>query len=213
MHDGKIWIADWHNNRHEMTPEDLLERIRSDSASNWNWLAPATEIVRTISDPEFPEPIANELKGIVLKCFAEILLSDLDGNEKSTDQLAVAYCYYSVRGKAGKRIKRLYRKNLLERVIKYSYWIKPYGADGGEWRAFCTSWMKDALQHFTILFGTDFMRFEANAKAYYEKAVRYADKAGMFENDKNEYREHIEKVVNSLFGNSDWHKVLDSNLQ
>lgn len=199
MHDSKIWITDWHGNRHRMTPEDLLKRIRSDSASNWNWLAPATEIVKTISDPKFPEPIANELKGIVLKCFAEILLSDIVSNGKSTDQLAVAYCYYSIHGKAGKQIKRLYRKNLLKRVIKHSHWVKPYGAE--EWQAFCMSWMKDALQRFTALFGIDFMRFEANIKAHYERAVRHADEVGMFENDKNKYEEFIKKVVCSFRSN------------
>lgn len=200
MHDGKIWITDWQDNRHEMTPDKLLERIRQDSKSHYNWLAPATEIVNTISDPAFPEPIANELKGIVLKCFAELLLIDKRGIRKSTDQLAVAYCYYSIHGKAGKRIKRLYRENLLKSVIKYSHWVRPFDVGGGEWRAFCENWKKDALQHFTNRFGVDFMRFEANIEADYKKSVERADKAGKFEKDKAEHLEFMKGLVNKMMG-------------
>lgn len=194
MHDGKIWITDWKDNRREMTPNDLLKRIRDDSESNWNWLAPATEIVKTISDPEFPEPIANELKGLVLKCFAELLLSDVGGTEKSTDQLAVAYCYYSIHGKAGKRIKRLYRENLLKSVVKGSYWERPFGAYDEEWRSFRDGWKKDALQHFTERFGVDFMRFKTNAENDFRKSINCAERAGKFEKDKAEHIKFMRKI-------------------
>lgn len=198
MHDGKVWITDWHDNRHEMTPAELLERIRKDSQSHWNWLAPANEIVKTVTDSDFPEPIANELKGRILKCFAEILLSDIAANEKPTDQLAVAYCYYSLHGKAGKRAKRLYRQNLVQSVIKDSFWIKPYDVHGDEWRAFCTEWKRGALQHFTKRFGTDFMRFRANIKADFKASIKRADKAGLFENDKAEAKKSREELIRQL---------------
>ncbi len=201
MHNGKVWITDWHGNRHEMTPEDLLERIKNDSKSNWNWLAPATEIVKTISDPEFPEPVANKLKGIILKCFAELLLTNVYGHEESTCQLAVAYCYYSVHGRAEKRIKRLYRENLLKSVIMYSHGASPYGACSKEWRTFCSKWKKDALQCFTKRFGVDFMRFKANAEADYEKSIQAADKAGAFENDKAAY-DKMKKEIAQIIVNS-----------
>lgn len=199
MHNGKIWITDWRNNRHEMSPNELLNRIKSDSETNWNWFAPASEIVKAISDPKFPEPIANELKGIVLKCFAELLLSDIGSTRKSTDQLAVAYCYYSIHGKSGKQIKRLYRENLLKSVIKYSFWVKPVGADGEEWHTFYDDWKKDALRHFTKRFGVDFMRFRANIEADYTKSVQRADKAGKFENDKIKYEELMKTIITSVW--------------
>lgn len=195
MHDGKIWITDWSGNRHEMTPIEFFERIKEDSASNWNWLAPATEIARTISDSEFPEPIANELKGIVLRCFADLLLAEQPGYQKNTDQIAVAYCYYSIHGKAGKRVKRQYRENLLRSVVAESPWHKLLGACGEEWRKFCETWKKDALQYFTERFGVDFMRFRANAKADFKKAIELADEAGEFENDKVEYEKGIKEIV------------------
>lgn len=198
MHNGKIWITDWNDNRHEMTPDELLERIRNDSKSDWNWLAPATEIIKTISDPEFPEPIANELKGIILKCSARLLLSDMGGTKKGTDQLAAAYCYYSIHGKAGKRLKRLYRKNLLRSIVKYSYWVRPYNVNGEEWRAFCNGWIKDTLQCFTKHSGVDFMRFEANLKTVFKKSIEHADKTGKFENDKIEYEKLMKGVVNDM---------------
>ena len=199
MYDGKIWITDWHDHRHEMTPNDLLERIRSDSKSNYNWLAPATEIVKTISDPEFPEPIANELKGIILKCFAELLSSDRRGAQKSTDRLAVAYCYYSVYGKVGRKVKYLYWKRLLDSAIKDWYQVSPLGVKGKKWRKFRDSWKKDALQHFTERFGTDFMRFEANIKvnfrADFEKFIRYT----VDESEDDGKDRYIEKLAKDIW--------------
>ena len=198
MHNGKIWITDWHDTRREMTPDELLERIRKDSKSNWNWLAPATEIVKAISGSDFPEPIANELKGIILKCFADILLSDYSGTEKSTDQIAVAYCYYSLHGKAGKHIKRLYRKNLIRATISYTgLWA--IHTRGKEYYAFCREWEKDALQHFTRRFGVDFMRFRINIETDFKSALERAEAAGQFENDKAEHEKSMQelcKIIN-----------------
>lgn len=197
MHDGKIWIADWNDNRHEMTPDELLERIRTDSKSNWNWIAPATEIVKTISDPEFPEPIANELKGLILKCFADILLSNLSGTEKSTDQIAVAYCYYSLHGKAEKSIKRLYRKNLISATVAHVSAVSSM-IHGKAYRAFCKKWEKDAFKNFTRRFGIDFMRFGPRIKADFEASLKRAELAGEFENDKIEHEERLKEFAKTI---------------
>lgn len=206
MHRGKCWITDWNGDSHEMTPERLLDRIRDDSKSNFNWLAPATEIVRTISDPEFPEPIANELKCIVLKCFAELLVSNQYGHEKSTDQLAVAYCYYSVHGKAGKKIKRLYRKNLVESVVR-DFTLTSSHIRGEEWRMFCEAWKEDLLQNFPERIGVDFMRFGAKVVADYQKALESADRDGKFENDKAEHKRILRDLTQKMIKVMDLHEI------
>lgn len=191
MHDGKVWITDWNGNRHEMAPEELLERIRKDSRSNWNWLAPATEIVKTISDPEFPEPIANELKKIVLRCFANVLLSNRIGTERPTDQIAVAYCYYSLHGKASKRIKRLYRENLIEAVMR-DVDRRTWHIHGEQYREFCGDYKKEAIHRFTGRdFGTDFMRFRTNIEADFEKALKQAEESGAFKEDEAQHEESM----------------------
>ncbi len=207
MHSGKCWITDWNGDSHEMTPERLLERIRNDSKSNFNWLTPATEIVRTVSDPEFPEPIANELKCIVLKCFAELLVSDQYGHEKSTDQLAVAYCYNSVHGKAGKRIKRLYRKNLIESVTRRSSELKPYNVCGKEWHTFREEYEKNLLQNFPTRIGSDFMRFRSKVVSDYRRAIEAADKAGRFENDKAEHKRTLGEFTQRMIKVMDLHEL------
>ena len=198
MHDGKIWITDWNGNRYEMTPDELLERIRTDSRSNWNWLAPATEIVKTISDPDFPEPIANELKGLILKCFADTLLSSQIGHEKATDQIAVAYCYYSLHGKVGKSIKRLYRKNLIKAMVSYVGALSPI-IHGKEYRAFCERWEKDAFKNFTKRFGIDFMHFGPRIKVDFESSLNCADAAGEFDNDRIEHEKSLQELARTIF--------------
>lgn len=202
MHDGKVWITDWHDCRHEMTPEELFERIKRESRSNWNWLAPATEIVKTISDPDFPEPIANELKKIILRCYADTLLSNIKGEEKPTDQIAVAYCYYSLHGKASKRLKRHYRRNLIKAAMRsVSRRLVSAHIHGEQYRTFCDQWEQEAIQHFTgRWFGIDFMRFRAKIEADFEKSLKQAIEAGEFAEDEARYRAGMKKVAEALVG-------------
>lgn len=198
MHNGKIWITDWKGNCHEMTPNKLLERIQRDSKSNWNWLAPASEIVKTISDPDFPEEMANELKIIVLRCFANILLSETPGYEKDTDQIAVAYCYYSAHGKSAQKVKRLYRKNILKaatRATRQQVGLSVYGA---EWHKFCANWQKTSLQNFNGCFGTDFMRFGEKARKNFVSAAKKAKAAGTFAPDEAEHLKILSKIFSNL---------------
>ncbi|MBQ3306084.1 hypothetical protein IJH02_01450 [Candidatus Saccharibacteria bacterium] len=198
MYSGKIWITDCHGNRHEMTPEDLLKLIREDNKSKRRWFAPVSEIVEVISDPEFPEPIANELKCIILRNFADLLLGLHKRRIEHIDQLAAAYCYYSLHGKAGKRAKRLYRENLLKSAIEHPSWdefsIRP--PSDTEWRKFCNNWQKEALQNFTKRFGNDFMRFETMIENDLRSSVRRADKNGEFEQDKAWFDKRLSEIYN-----------------
>lgn len=199
----RFWITDWQGRIHRVTPEKLLERIKSDSSkSNYNWFASATEIVNTVSNFRFPDDIANELKIIVLKCFAELLLD----NEEGTDQAAVANCYRSIYGGPGEQIKQLYREKLLDSVIRYSE-QRPYNVYGKEWRAFCEKWKGDVLRNFPMRIGNDFMKFQVNATTDFEKAVKEADKAGKFENDRAEAAKDFKDSMLRLMGNMDEYKA------
>lgn len=203
----KFWITDWQGRIHRVTPEKLLERIKSDSSkSNYNWFAPATEIVNTVSNSRFPDDIANELKIIVLKCFAELLLERRYSNERETDQAAVANCYRSVYGRPGEQIKQLYRENLLIYVIEYSE-QRPFNVYGKEWHAFCKEWKEDVLRNFSIRIGTDFMMFRANAITAFGKAVKEADRAGKFENDRAEAAKDFKESTLRLMSYMDEHEV------
>lgn len=203
----KFWITDWQGRIHRVTPEKLLERIKSDSSkSNYNWFAPATEIVNTVSNSRFPDDIANELKTIVLKCFAELLLERRYSNERETDQAAVANCYRSIYGRSGEQIKQLYRENLLIYVIEYSE-QRPFNVYGKEWHAFCKEWKEDVLRNFSIRIGTDFMMFRANAITAFEKAVKEADGAGKFENDRAEAAKDIKESMLRLMSHMDEHEA------
>lgn len=194
MYDRKVWITDWQGQRQEMTPEELLEFVKTDSESNWYWFAPVAEIVKTISNPDFPEPIANELKCIILKCLATLLLSVVTDDKNDTDQIAVAYCYYSMRGGAGKRTRRLYRKNLVHAVTAYIGPIS-FNTYNEEYREFRAQWEEDAFQHFTERFGNDFMRFRTNIEEAFCADLKEAEKSGRFKINAGGQRERLKNVA------------------
>ncbi|MBQ9017357.1 hypothetical protein IJ103_03935 [Candidatus Saccharibacteria bacterium] len=190
MQDGKVWFVDWKDNRRQVTPEELLELVKENSKSTWRRLVSATEIVKTVLDPDFPEPIANELKSLVLECFTDIWLYT------SHDQIAVAYCYYSVHGKTGKRVKRLYRRKLLECITQEPCW--EIALHGKRWNAFCKDWQKEALQNFDERFGNDFLRFAPKARADFRASLKRAEEAGVFKEDEAEYIEMVRELFENL---------------
>ena len=150
------------------------------------------------TDPDFPEEMANELKITVLRCFANVLLSDIAGNEKDTDKIAVAYCYYSAHGKNAQKVKRLYRKNILRVAIKRTRQQLDLSAYGAEWDRFCNNWQKTSLQNFNGCFGADFMRFEARACKNFASAAKKAKAAGTFVPDEAEHLKAMSEIFSNL---------------
>ena len=202
----KFWICDWQGNRHEMSAIDLRDRITADSKSNYNWIAPACEIVRTVSDPKFPEEWGNHIKSLILTCYANLLCSPTIPNRKPDDYLAVAYCYYTVTGKKGKKAKRLYRRNTIKLATVYPEYLgwsnpRPHDAHGDQWNAFYREFVRDAMANFTNNFGVDIMRWATNIHAKFNADVVVADKLKhRFDEDKERHAASMTRIAKSIVG-------------
>ena len=201
MEDGKILIEGWRGEGYELSPEELLERVRDDSKSNYNWIAPASEITRVMMDEDFPDKIANKLKIMILRCFGELLLQKEQANGNPYDEMAVAYCYYTVGGKVGKRVKRLYRQSVLTNATKqFGLSLdnpRPFGATGQEWHLWYDTWIRNAMMHFNEYFGRDIVRWRGKIYQKFTEDVWLADKIGTFDGDKKKHAAWIRSLMES----------------
>ena len=110
----------WHDGKTIVTAEGLLDRIKRDSKSNYNWIASATDLVHVCKMKGFPEYIASEIEDIILNCFAELAIKSLysGSNQKDTDERAVWYCYYNSKNE---ELKDIFVKQNIRRAILLNY--------------------------------------------------------------------------------------------
>ena len=95
----KYFVTSWYNKTYLLTAEELLGRIERDSRSDYNWLASATELWRTINSTSttgvtFPREARERIAELIVQCFANIFQKDGAGYKKPTDCDAVSDCYY-----------------------------------------------------------------------------------------------------------------------
>ena len=102
LFERKFYVIDHYDNMHKMTAKELCQRIKEDSKSDYNWIAPARHLVRICKSPKFPVEYAIIIKSAILNCFANIEwranFSGVRHRLNIEDEEAVEYCYNSMFG-------------------------------------------------------------------------------------------------------------------
>lgn len=63
-------IKDWNKEEHLMTDKELRDLIVEQSKkSNYNWLAPADELIKVCNNPEFNKDYAKDIKVAIVNCY------------------------------------------------------------------------------------------------------------------------------------------------
>lgn len=116
----KYTLNTWRNGRVRVTANELYRRVKSDSKSNYNWIASATDLVRVCKMKGFPEDIAEKIQDLILNCFAELSVRNIykDSNQKSTDERAVWYCYHNSKNE---ELKDYFVEQNVKRAILLCY--------------------------------------------------------------------------------------------
>ncbi len=116
----KYTLNTWHRGKVRVTANELQRRIRSDSKSNYNWIASASDLVCVCKKKDFPEDIADEIQDTILKCFAELVVRNIyySSNQRKTDERAVWYCYHNSKNE---ELKDYFIKQNVKRAILLCY--------------------------------------------------------------------------------------------
>ncbi len=121
----KYVVTDYHGRKHLLTAKQLYERIMQDSKHDYNWLAPARELVRICKKAKFPEEYAIPIKTAILNCFANIEHRANCGegryNDNQADREAVQYCYNSLYGINTEKVVSTRKKYLNEIISTATY--------------------------------------------------------------------------------------------
>lgn len=63
-------IKDWNEEEHLMTDKELRDLIIKQSRkSDYSWLAPANELLKTCNNPKFNKDYAKDIKVAIVNCY------------------------------------------------------------------------------------------------------------------------------------------------
>lgn len=118
MKSPKFTFKDHYGREQTMRATDIYNTIMQKSKkSDYNWIAPAIELVKLCKNPDFPREYAVEIEIAILNCFSSIESRVNRGGDKyvtkAGDARAVQYCYDEL----GKLIKTTDNEELKKTIL------------------------------------------------------------------------------------------------
>lgn len=202
------YVVNFRNGRKKRkTAQEILELVKRDSKSDYNWFASSDELVRICKLPDFPHDVAILIEAAILNCYANIENSVRICSDDECSN--VAYCYNSlIDYEEYEGLRKKYISAVLCCVINYGLGDEPrlfpigktYEKMRFEWKeknvnSFVSSRKKISdLDKLFQIFNEDF-----------EIMIREADEKGLFDKDEQE-------IFNSSLNNIlSWTKILEMN--
>lgn len=198
----KYEIKGWNGNTHSLTAKQLYERILADSKSDYNWIAPATELVRVCNEPYFPEIYSQGIKLIILNCFANLeLQKEYPSNRKKTDNEAVYSCYHSLLStdETVIKVKEKYLTAIITGIIRYTKDEVRFPIHiGATYTKICEDWKKAKFDEYASKEKINFEKLREDLYDDFEKTIRTAEEEGLFDEDDEDRRIRISKFLCSI---------------
>ena len=200
LFEKKFTITGWRGNKYSLTAKELYERVMADSKFNYNWIAPATELVRVCNEKCFPEEYAKGIKIAILNCFANLETRKEEDFTRSlpTDRVAVYSCYDSLDGTDADvvAVKCKYLMAVIDAVTKYTQTECRFPLHlGPTYQRICEQWKKSKFHEYVskehIFWGQ--LRQELNDD--FEKTIQMAEEEGAFTEDDEKYFKELEKFL------------------
>lgn len=164
---GLFYITDHDGNRHVMTDRELRTLIIKQSRkSDYNWLAPANELLKTCNDPKFNKDYAKDIKVAIVNCYANFLKGDCPGN------IVYAFDAYNELFECNDERVLEARKKFLKAFIRRNiFWNKHFGnIDETFWKA-KDRWVDDTAEKLLEVRQVSFGSFKDDLVRDFEKYI------------------------------------------
>lgn len=182
-----------------MTAKQLYKRVKEDSKSNYNWIAPAHELVRVCKIIGFPREYAEKIKIAILNCFANIesnVIGDriLDSEE---DKLAVEYCYNSLKGVSEEAdvVRERYLKAVIHFVSARHFRLLEFHHYGDTRNKIDNEWETLQFEKYNSENSLKFKNVLKELHDDYDSVMKAAEAEGKFEEDDKKRKEDFDKMM------------------
>lgn len=191
----KYVVTGHYGETHLLTAKQLYERVLEDSKKDYNWIAPARELVRICKKIDFPAEYALTIKIAILNCFASIEHRANCGADRyrthPADQEAVQYCYNSLYG-IDTEAAVLARRRYLTEMISTASYIRVFDTlyhPGPTFRRLREDWNKANLEEYISKENIDFEQLVNTLRSNFSEIIKAAEANGDFEEDEKKDRE------------------------
>lgn len=188
-------IHGWRDKEHVLTARELHERIMEDSKSDYNWIAPARELVRICKKTSFPTDYAIDIKIAILNCFANIEhIANCGGDryiDDPADKEAVQYCYNSLYGIDNEKAITARKRYLTEMINTASYvrFMDSLYHPGPTFRKIREDWSKSKFDEYISQEKIDFKQLVESLHNDFAEIIKKAELNGDFEEDEKKDKE------------------------
>ena len=194
-------ITGWRGDKHSLTAKELYERVMEDSQSDYNWIAPATELVRVCNRAKFPEKYAYEIQIAILNCFANLEnKKEVGFHQKPTDADAVNFCYNALAdvSEEANKVRQKYLKAVIEGITKYHFRLLDFSHYGPTYHKICEEWKRIKFEEYCHFSSLDFKKLRKYWDDEFDKIMRTAEEEGVFQKDDEKHLEEMRKFWSSL---------------
>jgi len=205
---GLYTFLDWNDAPHVMRASTIHKKVMEASKkSNYNWIAPATELLYVCSKEGFPVEYAIDIKACILNCYSSLMTSEEGiGYSYKTDIYAGYSAYnslYGVEDENAIMARKNFLKSLLFDIIIISnslLFIKHLGETFVELTG---QWQERKLNELINIPNLDFDEIKESIAQDYYKFIKKAEEEGLFEEDDRIEEERSKKFIERIAGDKD----------
>lgn len=206
----KYTVKGWHGDTYSLTAKQLSERVLNDSKSDYNWIAPARELVRICKIVSFPDEEALTIKIAILNCFSNIEHRANSGGDRyrtdPSDEEAVEYCCNSLYGIDSEEAISARKYYLTEMISTASYVMSIFDSlyhPGPTFRKLREDWRKSKFEEYISQENIDFKQLVETLHNDFAETVKTAEANGDFEEDEKKDAEEQAKFFRKIFDQLD----------
>ena len=200
----KYEIVSHYGELHILTAKELCTRILEDSKSDYNWIAPARELVRVCKKQGFPFSYALIIKVAILNCFANIEHKANCGGDRyitnPADKEAVEYCYNSLYG-IDEEDAISARKRFLTEMIDAASYIRVFDSlyhPGPTFRNLLNEWRKTKFEEYIYKQYIDFEEMFETLRINLKETIKVAEVNGCFDDDEKKKKEEMLILIDKI---------------
>jgi len=200
---GKLYFfKDWYGRTHFWTAKKLYNRVMTDAnASNYNWIASATELVRVCTRTDFPKHYANEIKVAILECFTRSENEDRWRSEREpTADDAVHYCYNTLTGtdEAIINAKKEYFNAIIRNSSLTPHYTHSFYINGATYLKLREEWRNKKLSEFDSEKIVNFEQLMKELQMDFSQTIKIAEDRGAFKEDDEKWHQKIKEMFASI---------------
>lgn len=196
----KYKVTGWYGDVKLLTAKQLEERVLEDSKSDYNWIAPARELVKICKELSFPVEYAHTIEIAILNCFSNIEHRANYGCNRywtdPEDEEAVQYCYNCLYG-IDREDAVTARKRFLTEMINTASHVRLFGSlyhPGPTYQKLRENWRKSKFEEYISQEEIDFKQLVEILRSNFDEVIKIAESNGDFEEDEKKEKK-IRKMV------------------